>query len=290
MADPAPEDEVGLGAWRREPRTEVRHALAVPPDSLPTGVIRAEQHAAVVVPTEWAPHAHPMHELVWVHGGTLSARVGDRLVTIAEGHGLWLPAGVVHAGRLTAHVELRDAFFEPDRTPVSFVGPQVIAMTPVLESLLTHLARPDLDGAARARAEQVVFDVLEPVEHRLELPLPGDARIDPIAEALLDDPADDRGLEEWAEQLGVSDRTITRAFRASTGLSFVQWRRALRVHQAMTLLAEGWDVQRTSEQVGYAQPSTFIAAFRQVMGRTPGAYLAARPEPREVSGTPYRLS
>ncbi len=279
-------DDAGLGAWRREPRTQVRHALPVPERAPSSAVIHAERHAVVGVPTEWPPHAHPLHELIWVRGGSLSARVGDRLFTVAEGGGLWLPAGVVHAGRLTAQVELHDAFFSPDRTPVELAGPRVIAMTPVLESLLDHLAREDLDPAMRERAEAVVFDVLEPGERRLELPLPGDARIDPIAEALLADPADDRGPQEWGPVLGISGRTITRLFRATTGLSFLQWRRALRVQHAVTLLADGWEVQAASEQLGYAQPSSFIAAFREVMGVTPGVYVGGH----RVSDNPNRVS
>lgn len=278
---PTPPDPVGLGAWRREPTTLVRRAVTVPDGASGSAVIFAESEAPGV-PTEWLPHAHPMHELVWVRGGTLTSRVGDRVVTVPGGSALWLPAGVLHAGRLTARAVLHDAFFDPDRTPVDLGGPRTIAMTAVLESLLTHLARVDLDAAARARAEAVVFDVLEPADQPLELPLPGDPRIDRIAEALLADPADDRGLEEWSAALGISDRTITRAFRRTTGLSFAQWRRALRVQHALTLLGDGWDVRSTSEELGYAQPSTFIAAFRQVMGRTPGAFA--------VSENPYPAS
>ncbi len=282
-------DEVGLGAWRREPTTAVRRAVSVPAGVPASAVIYTESETPGV-PTEWPAHSHPMHELVWVRGGTLTARVGDRVVTIAAGSALWLPAGVGHAGRLTARAELHDAFFAPDRTPVRFTGPRTIAMTAVLESLLTYLARPDLDAAMRARAEAVVFDVLEPSDQRLELALPGDARIDPIAEALLDDPADDRGLAEWADLLGISDRTITRAFRGATGLSFAQWRRALRVHHSLTLLTEGWDVQSTSDQLGYARPSTFIAAFRQVMGVTPGAFVDIGRGRSRVSGNAHPVS
>jgi AraC-like DNA-binding protein len=46
----------------------------------------------------------------------------------------------------------------------------------------------------------------------------------------------------------------------------------LRVHRALTLLAEGFDVMTVSEVLGYAQPSSFIAAFRRVMGTTPGVF------------------
>ncbi|MFD0297151.1 helix-turn-helix domain-containing protein [Streptomyces sp. NPDC127118] len=263
--------------WRRETSTVVRRAAVHPGQTVAPFVILAESQVPSV-PTEWAPHSHQLHELVWVRGGTLTSRVEDRVFTVSEGYGLWMPAGVVHGGRTTAGVRFHDAFFAPDRTPFTFEGPTAITMTPVLESLLAHLARTDLEAAARARAEAVVFDVLQPSERQFALQLPGDSRIDAIAEALLDDPADCRSLDEWARTLGISDRTIARAFRQATGLSFAQWRQMLRAHRALTLLSEGFDVQTVSDVLGYAQPSTFIAAFRRVMGVTPGAFFVAADE------------
>ncbi|MGW0785417.1 helix-turn-helix domain-containing protein [Streptomyces sp. NPDC002913] len=275
--------------WRREAGTVVRRAAALPEQARAPFVISAGLRIPSV-PTEWSPHSHPRHELVWVRGGTLTSRVEDRVFTVSEGHGLWMPAGVVHGGRATAGAEFHDAFFAPDRTPFAFEEPKAIAMTPLLESLLTHLSRSDLDAEARARAEAVVFDVLQPSERQLALQLPGDPRIDAIAEALLDDPADDRSLEEWARALGISDRTVTRAFRHTTGLSFAQWRQVLRVHRALTLLSEGLDVTTVSEVLGYAQPSSFIAAFRRVMGTTPGAFFdTADGTPQDVRNPVSRV-
>ncbi|MFJ4623775.1 helix-turn-helix domain-containing protein [Streptomyces sp. NPDC088812] len=273
--------EASPGMWRREAGTVVRRAVALPDRAVAPFAITAGFHIPRV-PTEWAPHAHSLHELVWVRGGTLTSRVEDRVFTVSEGHGLWMPAGVVHGGRATAGAHFHDAFFAPDRTPFAFAfgEPKAIAMTPLLESLLAHLSRTDLDAAARARAESVVFDVLQPSERQFALQLPNDTRIDAIAEALLEDPGDCRSLEEWARWLGISDRTVTRAFRHSTGLSFAQWRQMLRVHRALTLLSEGFDVTTVSETLGYAQPSTFITAFRRVMGTTPGAFFDA------VDGSP----
>jgi AraC-like DNA-binding protein len=186
-----------------------------------------------------------------------------------------MPAGVVHTGRLTAKVEFYDAFFDPDRTPIAFPVPTMITMTPVLASLLTHLERTDLDPAARARAEAVVFDLLEPAPRQLALRLPGrsreHARIGPITETLLRDPGDPRSLDDWARELGLSERTVTRAFRQATGMSFARWRQTLRIHDAVHLLSEGTEVKAVAALVGYAQTSTFIAAFRREMGITPGS-------------------
>ncbi|MFI8811872.1 MULTISPECIES: helix-turn-helix domain-containing protein [unclassified Streptomyces] len=266
--------EATPGMWRRETGTALRRVAALPEEEAAPFAIVAGVRVPRV-PTEWAPHAHALHELVWVRGGTLTSRVEERVFTVFEGCGLWMPAGVVHGGRATAGAEFHDAFFAPDRTPFAFGEPKAITMTPLLESLLTHLSREDLDAEARARAESVVFDVIQPSERQFALQLPGDDRIDMIAEALLDDPADGRSLEEWAQSLGISDRTVTRAFRHTTGLSFARWRQMLRVHRALTLLSEGFDVMTVSETLGYAQPSSFIAAFRRVMGTTPGAFFGA---------------
>ncbi|MGX1516339.1 helix-turn-helix domain-containing protein [Streptomyces collinus] len=264
--------EASPGMWRRETSTVVHRSVALPDQAAAPFVITAGFRIPRV-PTEWTPHSHPLHELVWVRGGTLTSRVAGQVFTVSKGYGLWMPAGMVHAGRATAGALFHDAYFAPDRTPVAFGEPKAIAMTPLLESLLTHLSYTDLDAAARARAEAVVFDVLRPAERQFALQLPDDARIGAIAEALLDDPADCRSLEEWALRLGVSDRTVTRAFRQATGLSFAQWRQTLRVHRALTLLSEGIDVTTVSETLGYARPSSFIAAFRRVMGTTPGAFV-----------------
>ncbi|WP_251075941.1 AraC family transcriptional regulator [Streptomyces sp. ISL-12] len=262
------------GMWRREAGTVVRRALALPEQAAaPSSIVAGFR--VVPVPTEYPPHAHDLHELVWVRGGTLTSRVRNSVFTVFGGHGLWMPAAMVHEGRATAGAEFFHAFFAPEHTPFAYGEPKAIAMTPLLESLLTHLSRTDLDAAARARAESVVFDVMRPSERQFALQLPGDPRIDAIAAALLDDPADCRSLEEWARRLGTSDRTITRAFRQTTGLSFAQWRQMLRVHRALALLAEGSEVATVSETLGYAQPSSFIAAFRRVMGTTPGAFFGA---------------
>ncbi|MGP5250944.1 helix-turn-helix domain-containing protein [Brachybacterium alimentarium] len=281
----AAEDGVGLGSWRREPSTVVYQAGGLPEDVPAVFTIHAETHLAGV-PTEWPEHSHPLHELVWVRGGTMSARVGDRMFTVPEGLGLWVPAGAPHSGRLTADVELCDAFFAVETLPPGLEDPMMIRLSPVLESLLLHLARTDLEEAKRERAEAVVLDVLEPSLAPLELRLPRDPRIDVIVRALLEDPADARDVEDWSRATGVSVRTIARTFRRVTGLSFGQWRQALRMHLAVELLSGGAAVQDVSLDVGYAQPSTFISAFSRVMGMTPGAYAAAHRSTGGVAVSP----
>ncbi|MFF7290898.1 AraC family transcriptional regulator [Microbacterium sp. NPDC008134] len=269
------------GAWRREDNTVILDEIQVP-DAVPPPFAISTESVFVTVPLEFEPHAHPVHELVWVRGGTMTVRLADAVITVPEGHGLWIPAGVVHSGRTTARTILSDALFDPQRSRLgapAFAASSAVEVTPILASLLTHLERDDLSEQERLRAESVVFDVLAPAEGQLSLRVPDAERVGPIVAALLDDPTDDRTLTEWAALLGISERTVTRLFRAHTGLSFLQWRQVLRVHQALALLAEGLSVHEVAEVMGYAQPSTFIASFKRVMGRTPGAYTSTSATP-----------
>ncbi|HJX79287.1 helix-turn-helix transcriptional regulator [Glutamicibacter sp.] len=270
-----PEPTAGLGSWSRETDTALARATALPSTATSSFVILSEAYT-IEVSTEWEPHSHQAHELLWTKNGTLTAQIEGQIFTVSEGHGLWIPTGALHGGRLTAHVKLFSAFFAPERTTTPFKAPTVIVMEPLLESLLIHLSNRDLGQEARARAEAVVFDVLKPSAHQLALRLPEDPRINGIANRLITNPADNRSLELWAVDSGISARTITRVFRESTGLSFAQWRQAVKIHRALELLTNGEGVQDVSDLLGYAQPSTFIDAFRRTMGSTPGAFTSAK--------------
>lgn len=249
-------------------------ATDLPSNATSSFVILSEAHA-IEVSTEWEPHSHLAHELLWAHDGTLTAQIEGQIFTVSEGYGLWIPAKMLHGGRLTAQIKLFSAFFAPERTSTQFKAPTVITMEPLLESLLIYLSGRELSPEARARAEVVVSDVLKPSAHQKALRMPDDPRISDIANRILADPADNRSLEQWAENTGISARTITRAYREATGLSFAQWRQAVKIHRALELLANGEGVQDVSDLLGYAQPSTFIDAFRRTMGSTPGAFMTA---------------
>ena len=79
-------------------------------------------------------------------------------------------------------------------------------------------------------------------------------------------------MTEWAARLGVSERTITRAFRADTGLSFGAWQAAFRAQQAALLMGRGMTVDVVAARVGYSSASAFGAAFRRTTGLTPGRF------------------
>lgn len=263
---PTPEATLPAGCPAHAPTS----SRAVPvPFLLTTGVYERDEA------TRWPPHAHDEHELVWSERGVVTMLVDDRLWTVPPGMGIWIPRGVLHEGHVASGVAYRATFFTPESWARGWSRPVAVTVNPAVQQLLVHLAQTGMPTEQRLRAQQVCIDMLVPAESfEIDVPLPRDPRIRLLVDNVLADPADDRSLEQWARTLNMSSRTITRAFSAELAMSFAQWRRLVRMRSALGLLASGMSVNVVSRRVGYGTTSAFVAAFRKVVGCTPGDLLA----------------
>lgn len=224
--------------------------------------------------TSWNAHAHPWDELLWNERGASMAVVGERAWTITPTLGLWMPAGTRHSGSAVAGTWFRAHFFGRATTPSLSDVPVAVEITPLLRLLLERLGDTDLPPDSRAATEVMVLDVLTPSPRELLVHVPASALLRPIADAVRENPGDRRTLSHWAAELGVSPRTITRAFNAETGTSFARWVAGVRAQHAVALLTRGWEVDVVAEEVGYRSASAFGAAFRRTTGLTPGSFRA----------------
>ncbi|MHA6620765.1 AraC family transcriptional regulator [Pseudonocardia sp. DLS-67] len=218
----------------------------------------------------FAEHVHPTHQLAWAESGVLSISAGDTMWALPPTRALWIPAGVRHTTAAATATAMHSLYLRPDRAPAGFDRPTALAVAPLLAALIGHLGRAELGDAERARAEAVLFDQLVPAPvASVELALPADDRARRVADALLADPADDRGIESLARVAGTSPRTLHRLFHDATGYGLREWRTRARIRAALRLLATGVAVGVVATRVGYRTPSAFVAAFRRVLGTTP---------------------
>ncbi|WP_420158890.1 helix-turn-helix domain-containing protein [Nocardiopsis sp. CNT-189] len=224
--------------------------------------------------TFWEEHSHPTHELLWNERGASSASVGKRVWTITPAVGLWVPAGTPHSGWTPAGTRHRAAQFSIHAAPAVSERAVAVEVTPLLRLLLDRLDGGGLGAGERSRTEAMVLDLLAPSRRELILQIPESPLLAPIVEAVREDPGDATTLAVWAERLGVSTRTLTRAFRAETGLGFGGWTAAARVQRAAEMLARGEEVEEVAACVGYRSASAFGVAFRRVTGLSPGRFRA----------------
>ena len=90
------------------------------------------------------------------------------------------------------------------------------------------------------------------------LSMPSDRRLRKLSFDELPPP-----LQELAQYIGASEKTITRLFYKETGLSYQQWRQQWRLMKAIELLATHHRYLEISQLLGFASDSAFITFLRK---------------------------
>jgi AraC-like DNA-binding protein len=220
-------------------------------------------------------HRHPRAQLLFATAGVMRITTEAALFTVPPGTGLWVPADTLHAVRMDGSVHMRALFLRADAAASGPAATTVIAVSALLrELILTVCGEPvvwDARGPIRLVAALALHEIGRAGSRPLSLPACRDPRLARVAEALIADPADPRDLDAYAAIAGASVRTLARLFRTETGMSFQQWRRQLRMTEALAQIAQGVQPSRVAPAVGYASVPAFGAAFRETFGTTPAA-------------------
>ena len=223
-------------------------------------------------------HSHPRGHLVYAARGVLSVHTERGTSIVPANRAAWTPAGFTHHHRAHGRTDMRIEFLPPSLAGLLPGHPAVFTASGLAREILLALSGPrDYDRAARARLRRVLVDELgEAREQPLQLPEPRDDRLRALARQLYEQPADNTTLAELGQATGASARTLSRLFRNELGMTFYEWRTQLRVYHALVLLAEGHDTTYVAHACGWANPSSFIAAFTSIIGTTPGRHRSSQ--------------
>jgi AraC-like DNA-binding protein len=226
-------------------------------------------------------HSHRRGHLVYAARGVLSVHTERGTSIVPANRVAWIPAGFVHHHRAHGNTDMRIVFLPASPARLVPGHPAVFLASDLVREILLTLTGPrdyDLaagsdDGGAGARLRRVLVDELhEAPEQPLQLPEPHDDRLQAIAQLLYENPADNAPLAELGKAIGASARTLSRLFHNELGMTFYEWRTQLRIYHALVLLADGHDTTHVAHACGWANPSSFITAFTDIIGTTPGRH------------------
>ncbi len=219
---------------------------------------------------------HSEHHVFWVVRGSATVLADGRVFHLGLLDALWFPGGaaVDHVstdpGTVALTVLLPAADF-PDT--VNGVVHRKIA--PEMSTLLMHLfgrwRMPAWEGENLTDSmvtvlREAFFGGCVGVVDRPRMPL--NTATVTVARQLFSDPGDSRSLEQWATEVGLSERHLSRLFRIETGLSLTSWRAALKVAAAAEKVTSGKPIGQIARDLGYSGTAALSHAFRRQTGTT----------------------
>jgi AraC-like DNA-binding protein len=222
-------------------------------------------------------HRHCRGQIMTAPSGVLTVVASGKSYVVAGQSGLWIPEGVAHEVTVSTKARMRNLQIARALAPGLPETVCPISISPLFAELLGSAVDGEPWVQTRSREEKILeLLVLEfRIAHGTAFycPDPTDRRLTRICSTLRKNPADNRPLSEWSKVAGGCTRTLERLFRKETGMTFAQWRRQLRILDAVVRLHRGEPVTSIAFEAGYDNLSSFIEMFRRLTGRTPGQFL-----------------
>jgi AraC-like DNA-binding protein/quercetin dioxygenase-like cupin family protein len=220
-------------------------------------------------------HVHAEAQLLYAVSGVMRLITDSGAWVIPPTRAVWIPPMVEHEIYMSGEVLMRSLFIAAEHCPSGLNNCCVLAVTPLLRELIVR-ATQSAEHAANPLIQQLMLEEVAALENLpLHIPMPRDRRLQNICTALLKTPDHGNTLEDWAQAVGASSRTLTRLFNQELGLSFNAWRQQVRLMEALPRLLAGESVQRVANDLGYGSARAFSAMFSRLLGESPREYLGA---------------
>ena len=230
--------------------------------------------------THFEPHHHAWAQLAYCSTGVLQVSAeqdrgaADEVTYIVPpSRAVWIAPGARHYVHVLETAQFRTLYLHASVTPPGWAGCRVVRVSALLRELVEALEAPTLPRERERLVGALVLDELRHADPQaLGVPLPapgGDKRLRALCEAVLRAPGERGSLAEWAADVGASERTLARLFRAELRTGYQQWRQQAVLAHALPLLARGVPVQQVAAASGYASESAFSAMFKAAMGQPP---------------------
>lgn len=225
-----------------------------------------------------AAHCHPRAQLIFAVSGTMSIDTDRGTWLVPPDRALWMPAGETHAITMGGDVDMRTLYLDASLPVRQQRDCEVLSVTPLLRELIVRATELpviyDETGPAAAVITLILDEIRGAPSLPLNLPMPTDRRLLRICRLVQRDLEADHPREHYAAEAGLSARSMSRLFRAETGLGFSEWRQRARLLAALGRIGGGARITEVALDLGYSSPGAFAQMFRRAIGVPPSRYRA----------------
>lgn len=239
---------------------------------------RSEKHIPI--------HTHSKGQLSYVEGGLAYVYIDDKILVIPARHYFWIPQGMEHVLRVgNSATVLRSLFFYAfDDAKNPFYT--TIGIYPINDLLLQMLKYTEKwegsvkPGDPRYQFLETIKNILPENSTRvlpIALPFTEHQRMKAIIQYVEMNIADVHSMLSISSRFALSQRSLSRLFQATLGISFRQYLKLLRMVKALELILQtDKPLGEIAYDVGYQSLSAFSNTFYQLTGSRPSDFRHSR--------------
>ncbi|MCX5463012.1 AraC family transcriptional regulator [Alcaligenes parafaecalis] len=223
-------------------------------------------------------HRHHRGHLLYATEGVLLVQADTGQWLVPPTTAVWLRPGVPHQLNATTAVNVHGLFIDeilaaqlPDHDCVIHVTPLVRELIAALVQVVPQ-ANPPLRDTLLGQLLIEELRVLRPLP--FHLPWPDEDLMRRICEDLVRSPAQQRTMDEVAQQYALTPKTLHRRFLKSTGMNLGKWRQQMRLMASIQFLLQGRSITQAALESGYESLSAYSVAFKKTFAYPPSEFLA----------------
>lgn len=225
-------------------------------------------------------HRHTWWQFLFARDGLMQVQAGEITITLPPEYGMWIPPHCAHTLWLGEEAEVESLYIEPSAITMPDRTLRVVMVSEFVRAFIHHgctsVAEKYDETGPEGRKVEVLLDLIQALPAAaFNLPFPTEERLLRVCLAIQAAPDQPHTLDDAAAMAHVSPRTFSRHFLRATGLPFHTWRQRMRLLGSLEMLRAGTSVTTVALTIGYATPSAFIHAFKQLFGMAPSRFSTA---------------
>ncbi len=218
-------------------------------------------------------HHHKWHQVIFPIKGLLQTQAGSYQYLLPHTSALFVPATLAHESIALTNTTFIGIYINPAYCFNSEEQVRTVSLTSFIKELIQEIRRKCLQEESQKELLGLLQVLHDQMKHEdivtFQLLLPKDRRLKQIFDQLTEDPKLDWSLKKWGEEVGASERTLSRLFVKEFKTSFPLWRQQLRLIYSLSLLDEERTIQAIADEIGYHNDSSYIKAFKSYFDMTP---------------------
>lgn len=223
-------------------------------------------------------HQHPFAEFLYAREGNMRVYIEGKTMVVPALYGVWIPPYVSHRILACSNVLLESLYVESAFAAIAHSGSKVVIVSDFVREFIHyatgHVSKLyDVNGE-NAQLVQVLVTLLRRLpDAGLSVSWPSSPLLIKVCRKIQKTPSEEHSIEQWASCSGMSVRTFSRHFKTETGVAFGEWKKRMRMLEAVVMLKKNRSVTQVALDLGYASPASFTYSFRRMFGVPPTRYI-----------------